>query len=41
MQVPSWMIIALVRTMPHPIPTGYQSHGPLMLFAHVFHELGI
>ena len=31
----------LVRTMPHPIPTGYQSHGPLMLFAHVFHELGI
>ena len=31
----------LVRTMPHPIPKGYQSHGPLMLFAHVFHELGI
>ena len=31
----------LFRTMPHPIPTGYQSHGPLMLFAHVFHELGI
>jgi N-acylglucosamine 2-epimerase len=27
--------------MPHPIPTGFQSHGPLMLFAHVFHELGI
>ena len=31
----------LVKTMPHPIPKGYQSHGPLMLFAHVFHELGI
>ena len=31
----------LVRTMPHPIPKGYQSHGPLKLFAHVFHELGI
>ena len=31
----------LVRTTPHPIPTGFQSHGLLMLFAHVFHELGI
>ena len=29
-----------LNTLPHPIPTGFQAHGPLMLFALVFHELG-
>jgi len=28
-------------TEPHPIPGGLQSHGPLMIFAHVYHELGL
>ena len=28
-------------TQPHPIPEGFQSHGPLMMFALVFHELGV
>ena len=27
-------------TRPHPIPAGVQSHGPSMMFAHVYHELG-
>jgi N-acylglucosamine 2-epimerase len=31
---------ANLRTQPHPIPMGYQAHGPLMLFALVFHDLG-
>jgi len=29
------------QTLPHPIPEGYQAHGPIMMFALVFHELGI
>ena len=28
-------------TMPHPIPEGLQSHGPSMMFALVYHELGV
>jgi N-acylglucosamine 2-epimerase len=28
-------------TRPHPIPEGYQSHGPSMMFAMVYHELGV
>ena len=28
-------------TAPHPTPEGLQAHGPSMLFAHVFHELGL
>ena len=28
------------QTQPHPIPTGFQAHGPLMIFALVFHDLG-
>lgn len=28
-------------TLPHPIPEGFQAHGPLMLFALVFHDLGV
>ena len=31
---------AALPTEPHPIPQGLQSHGPLMIFAHVYHELG-
>ncbi len=31
----------LFPTMPHPIPAGKQSHGPLMQFALFYHELGI
>jgi len=26
---------------PHPIPEGLQAHGPLMIFAQVYHELGV
>jgi N-acylglucosamine 2-epimerase len=29
-----------LMTEPHKIPRGYQSHGPLMIFAHAYHELG-
>jgi len=29
------------QTMPHPIPEGLQSHGPLMIFALVYHDLGV
>lgn len=29
------------QTQPHPIPEGFQSHGPLMMFALVFHDLGV
>ncbi|MBU7004735.1 MAG: AGE family epimerase/isomerase, partial [Theionarchaea archaeon] len=32
---------ANLPTEPHPIPEGLQSHGPLMIFAHVYHELGL
>jgi N-acylglucosamine 2-epimerase len=28
-------------TAPHPIPDGLQSHGPSMIFAYIYHELGI
>ena len=28
-------------TLPHPIPQGFQAHGPIMIFALVFHELGV
>jgi len=28
-------------TKPHRIPDGMQSHGPFMIFAYVYHELGI
>jgi len=28
-------------TEPHPIPKGYQSHGPSMIFALVYHDLGV
>ena len=28
-------------TMPHPIPEGLQSHGPFMIFALVYHDLGV
>jgi N-acylglucosamine 2-epimerase len=28
-------------TRPHPIPSGLQSHGPSMIFALVYHELGL
>jgi N-acylglucosamine 2-epimerase len=28
-------------TEPHAIPKGFQAHGPLMIFAHAFHELGV
>ncbi len=27
-------------TQPHAIPRGFQSHGPLMIFANAFHDLG-
>ena len=30
-----------LMTLPHPIPKGFQAHGPIMIFAHVFHELGV
>ena len=26
---------------PHPIPEGFQAHGPLMIFAHFYHDLGV
>lgn len=29
-----------LATEPHPIPVGFQSHGPLMIFALVYFELG-
>lgn len=28
-------------TAPHPIPAGLQAHGPFMIFALVYHELGL
>ena len=28
-------------TAPHPIPDGLQAHGPSMIFAHVYHDLGL
>lgn len=28
-------------TAPHDIPAGYQSHGPSMIFALVYHDLGV
>ncbi|MBT7477765.1 MAG: hypothetical protein HN649_14190 [Nitrospina sp.] len=31
---------SIFQTQPHPIPTGFQAHGPLMIFALVFHDLG-
>lgn len=31
---------ALVPTTPHQIPLGFQAHGPSMIFALVFYELG-
>lgn len=30
-----------LATRPHPIPRGVQSHGPSMMFALVYHELGL
>lgn len=32
---------SLLPTRPHPIPPGLQSHGPSMIFALVYHELGV
>ena len=32
---------ATLPTLPHPIPKGLQSHGPSMIFALVYHELGL
>lgn len=31
---------SLLPTAPHPIPKGLQAHGPSMIYALVFHELG-
>ena len=28
-------------TEPHPIPQGYQAHGPIMLFSSIYHDLGL
>ena len=32
---------AKLDTRPHPIPENLQSHGPLMIFALVYHDLGV
>ena len=32
---------AKLPTRPHPIPKGFQAHGPYMIFSLVFHELGV
>ena len=32
---------AKLPSRPHPIPKGFQAHGPYMIFSLVFHELGV
>jgi len=32
---------ANLPTQPHPIPDGFQAHGPIMLFSSIYHDLGL